>query len=640
MTRSTLQLRTESLSFDQTARLSGTERIAADAEGAAGPTHLVSVVNASVMWQGRDGSAVQAQGLQDLFAPLAPQGVIFDPRVLYDAEAGRFVLIALEVAGLDTLTPADDGARILVAASRSGDPSAGWHTQAIAGRVDVAGTGHFPDYPFMAVSGQALYISANLESFGSIVFGGSRLWILDKDALYAGQAPAPTVLDPTGSTVKIEAHTLVPAQIRGTGPGDADMVLVAYNGRQSEGQDALTLVSVRDPLGTPQVATRLVGMGDVDAEAQAMPDAPQGGGARGLHTGGRRNVYDAEWRDGALHVVTQVVPETGPDAGQATTHWVRLSGATVTGLTVADQGNLGGEDIALGTHTFFPSLGVDAAGTMGIGFSAAGPLVMPGAWFAARAADDPAGTMGTPAPIAAGGDFYDRSDLLGRNRWGDFSGTDPDPVTPGLFHAHNQYAQDTAASPSDAWGTAWGTLSTGGTGPTMVLNGAVRVPIASARADLGLQWDLLATAGADVVAGTAENDFVNGLGGDDGLDGGIGNDILDGGPGSNFLTGGPGTDRFFLDGRGADGAGGTAVWSTVTDRTAGETVTVWGWQDGVSRRLVVTEDGTAGYRGATVHVDVNADGVIDASITFTGQPDTGLAFTPGVVDGSGYLLIG
>jgi glucose/arabinose dehydrogenase len=128
-----------------------------------------------------------------------------------------------------------------------------------------------------------------------------------------------------------------------------------------------------------------------------------------------------------------------------------------------------------------------------------------------------------------------------------------------------------------------------------------------------LQYQLLGNAGGEVAVGTAGNDFINLLGGDDAANGGDGNDVLDGGTGSNFLTGGAGSDVFFLDGRSAQ-----TTWSTITDWQAGEQLSLWSWKPGVSRATWVESAGTAGYEGATLHCDLDGNGSIDASVTWSG----------------------
>ncbi len=127
-----------------------------------------------------------------------------------------------------------------------------------------------------------------------------------------------------------------------------------------------------------------------------------------------------------------------------------------------------------------------------------------------------------------------------------------------------------------------------------------------------IDYQFLGVSSGEVAIGTDSNDFMNLLGGDDAANGGAGNDILDGGIGSNFLSGGAGTDTFFLDGR-----GGTTTWSTITDWTAGEQLSVWGWNAN-SKVVLWRQDGAPGFTGITMHADLNGDGVIDTSVTWTG----------------------
>ena len=130
----------------------------------------------------------------------------------------------------------------------------------------------------------------------------------------------------------------------------------------------------------------------------------------------------------------------------------------------------------------------------------------------------------------------------------------------------------------------------------------------------GLQTQLLGNAGGDVAFGTARNDFINMLGGDDAIDAGAGDDVIDGGTGSNFLSGGAGRDDFFLDGR-----GGGSTWSTITDWQAGERVAVLGWKPGISQVLWLDSDGTPGFTGVTMHGDLDGNGQLDTSVTWSGK---------------------
>jgi 2',3'-cyclic-nucleotide 2'-phosphodiesterase (5'-nucleotidase family) len=130
-----------------------------------------------------------------------------------------------------------------------------------------------------------------------------------------------------------------------------------------------------------------------------------------------------------------------------------------------------------------------------------------------------------------------------------------------------------------------------------------------------LQFETRGSDAGEVMNLRATNDFVNLLGGDDAANGGAGNDVLDGGTGSNFLTGGSGADVFFLDIR---NPGGSPTWSTITDFTAEDELSIFGWNPAASRSFWVASDGAEGFKGATMHIDIDGDRDIDASVTFTG----------------------
>ncbi len=177
------------------------------------------------------------------------------------------------------------------------------------------------------------------------------------------------------------------------------------------------------------------------------------------------------WRDNHLFAVNTIVPPSGPDAGQATAHWYEIDTTSLGNLTLSDQGNIGGEDIAAGTYTFYPSVAVDAVGNVAVGFAASGPSIYPGAYYAVHETTDAAGTVGPTGTLAAGQDYYYRA-FGGDNRWGDYSAISIDPANDLTFWVYNEYAitRGTVLSqfPGEdgRWGTRWGSLRVANTPPT------------------------------------------------------------------------------------------------------------------------------------------------------------------------------
>ncbi len=85
-------------------------------------------------------------------------------------------------------------------------------------------------------------------------------------------------------------------------------------------------------------------------------------------------------------------------------------------MTLADHGNVGGEDIAQNTYTFFPSIAVNSAGDVGIGFSASAASIYAGAHYTGRCTATPAGAVQASQVLAAGQDWYVRTHGGSRNR--------------------------------------------------------------------------------------------------------------------------------------------------------------------------------------------------------------------------------
>ena len=89
----------EGINFDENgANNNGVLSIPPDPIAAAGPNHVVSVVNRSIEWHTKDGVQQNSQSLESFFDPLVDYGA-FDPKVIYDQYADRFLVVSLDFAG-------------------------------------------------------------------------------------------------------------------------------------------------------------------------------------------------------------------------------------------------------------------------------------------------------------------------------------------------------------------------------------------------------------------------------------------------------------------------------------------------------------------------------------------------------------
>lgn len=471
-----LETSVEGIDFDADRGLTGVYQIPPDPIGAAGPAHVVSVVNSSIQWFTKGGTLQNSQRLGSdgtthvgsFFEVLAPVNRLYDPKVIYDQFAGRFLVVALERQD-DRLGDPVDSSRILLAVSDDSDPNGSWYFLAINSRVRIGLDYTWADYPGFAIDEEVVYVTSNMftyaDTMGNRYYRGSRLWIVNKQPFYGGgSAPVP-FYDPS-TAAGVAATTMQPAHIFGPAQDSVGTWLVR-SGFSGAGQEFLSLIRVDNPLGTPIFSHSYVLLGDVDNTViNPIPTAPQLGTTATIATNDRRALH-AVWRDDSLWATFQVVPVSGADAGQVTAHWTQVDTSNLAVPALVDQGDAGGEDIAPGTFTFFPSIAVDQCGNMGLGFAASAPSIYPGAYYSARSASDPAGSLQPSEALAVGLDFYYRTFAGTSNRWGDYSGIALDPTGEAAFWVYNEYALTRGTILPDyptqdgRWGTRWGSFLSG-----------------------------------------------------------------------------------------------------------------------------------------------------------------------------------
>ena len=457
-----LQGTIESFNYDDNVTFnSGNAFIPVDASCAVGPEHVITAGNAIIEWRTKDylGSTPQYRAsLKSFFAPIpapAPNPGVgtslgtfgFNPRVLYDQYAGRFLVIVLERWDV-AIGSASNESRILLAVSKTSDPNDGFWYHAINSKTTISSADTWIDYPGVAVDDKVIYLTGNMFGFNNGPYAGVRLWIIRKAAAYSDDDPSIffIVRNPYASAGFVT--TTIPAQMFGslpTGSGSRPMgtFLAAYSGITDGTDEYLQITEVTDPLqasGGPFFNVQQLDVGNIDNPSLALPDASQPTGGYPIETNDRR-MLSAVWRNNNLYCSSNIRGAAlSPDANQCVARWWRFNTTNTTAVTQADAGNVTGEDIATGTHTYYPCVMVDADGNMAVNFSASGTTVYASAYYTTRLAGDPAGSTGLPKALAVGQDFYKRYFGGTSNRWGDYNGialSQPDENELWIF---NQYA--------------------------------------------------------------------------------------------------------------------------------------------------------------------------------------------------------
>jgi hypothetical protein len=416
-----------------------------DSNIAVGLTQVVTTENSRIQWYDRSGKLQSDTGLSAFFG--LPVGTpMVDTRVVYDSVNNRFVVVSDQVQ--------DHILRLAV--SKDSDPNHGWWFAGINGQVTVNGQNTWADFPGLATDGKAIYITARMNTFGpdgvintgDETFAETHLWIVNDgigaNGIYDGGSLLVSDFGANAVTGGSTNNFGQPAQILSPTGGSLGTFLVnaTITGRVqiTRIDNATTAPSFQSQnlVGAPSVSFPLVAnQPGTFAQIEA-------------HT-----VGNAVWRNGALYAVGVIGPASGPNFGLPTAHWYKIDTSNLASLSLVDQGDVGGSLLGSGpgVATFQPMISADPAGDFLVNFSASGPGLFAGAYYAVHTTADAAGTVETPQALHVGQDSYALADSAGDIRWGDYSGIAADPANPNTVWVFNQYAAPRGPGQTGNWAT-------------------------------------------------------------------------------------------------------------------------------------------------------------------------------------------
>ncbi len=401
-----------------------------DPEVAVGPSHIVAVVNSRYAVYDKSGTLLAGPSSLTTFftgsggTPGCDSSYpgIFDPNVLYDEEADRFIL------GVD-----GGGSSYCIAVTTGSSPTGTWNRYAFP--TNYGGSGF--DFPHAGVGRQAIYVGSNqftcLTSGCSFV--GGRAYAIDKWALYAGQ-PAEVVTHSTGSANSTPQPANLHGYLQGTWPQGGPHYLFTedYFGAIH------SLWSWDDPFGADDFALLAnLNLSTASGVTAAFPPlAPQLGSAATLESNDWRGL-DTEYRNGHLWLTNNI----GCNPGGGAVTCVRWAEVDPEVPAVVQAGVFS----SAGDHRLFPDLAANHCDAMAVGYTKTGSTLYPAVWATGRQRGDAAGTLQAEVELRVGDADYTAFDGS-PHRWGDYTGmtVDPDGLT---FWYYGEYAPTTSGS----WGT-------------------------------------------------------------------------------------------------------------------------------------------------------------------------------------------
>jgi hypothetical protein len=373
-----------------------------DASGAVGLEHVVTCTNAGFTIHDRNGTLLSRITHQRFWSGSENGEYYFDPRIVYDAAAGRWVTVALHVADAS-----HEPRELVIAASTTADPAGPWSRYTI----------HHPqiDFTRLALTRGTVLLATRHNGGESTV-----LFSIDKSELYGG------------------ARELTPRRIEGL-PVDAVPVHAPESGVEYVVSTTATaiLVNRTDRLAQPWREFSF----EETSTAEIAPTAPQAETAQRLDTG-YDDAYAAVLRGTTMYTTRTMVFGTGA-ASRTAVLWAAFDPESAAGM------HYGMADDSTGnTFYAYPSLAANGKGEMLVAFSSFPRAGFPSAHYVFVNAT---GGASAPAAVKAG-----ESPILDTDRWGDYTTTVVDPRNDRGFLTLQLYATS-----EHGWGAWWAEISPG-----------------------------------------------------------------------------------------------------------------------------------------------------------------------------------
>ena len=141
---------------------------------------ICSVVNTNMNILNDTGKVLSSRTLSSIAKGITNLNRTYDPRVIYDPEADRFILVFMQGS-----TSKDT--RIIVGFSQTNDPALNWNFYTIRG--NLFGDSSWSDYPIISISNHELFLTVNRlkdNTYWKNGFIESFIWQMDKDNGYKG----------------------------------------------------------------------------------------------------------------------------------------------------------------------------------------------------------------------------------------------------------------------------------------------------------------------------------------------------------------------------------------------------------------------------------------------------------------------
>lgn len=204
---------------------------------------IVSAVNTNILvYSTETFSASPVKSLAAFTSPINNKHQEFDPKVIYDPNADRFILMCL--SGF-----VDSTSQVIMGFSQTNDPNGNWNLYRLPG--DPLNNNLWSDYPMLSLTDKECFLTLNLlynDSSWQTGFVESIVWQLKKDSAYAG-LPLGSVLHNNIKFNNKPLRNLCP--VKGGSQLYGPNMYFLSNRNFASQNDSVFLVEIKDVIGSP-----------------------------------------------------------------------------------------------------------------------------------------------------------------------------------------------------------------------------------------------------------------------------------------------------------------------------------------------------------------------------------------------------
>lgn len=401
-----------------------------DVNGAVGPNHVMTTLNSQVRISDRNGVVISTVALNSFWAPLGGLTSCYDPKVLYDHMANRWIFVSSAEPQLNTSCT-------LIGVSQSSDPTQGWYLY----KTDVDSTNQkWVDYPSIGFNDRWIVVQMNLFPMSGFTSTAHQIYVWDKANLYSN---GPGVF--TRFQITNEATAIACPSIHYDNSVSKMFTFRVASGNTG-GKGILGMRTISGATDSPILSSETVIQSTSTwgtSGASNTNFAPQLGTTNLIATNDHRMRHVAV-RNGKIWGVHSVfLPAVSP-----TRSGIQYWEFDTTG-TVLQRGRI--EDASGQKFYSFPSVAINNKNDVLIGYASFSKAKYASGSYSLRRSSDAINTFRDEYIFKYGENTYFKDFGGTRNRWGDYTNTVIDPTNDSTFWTIQEYAGSTANS----WATWW-----------------------------------------------------------------------------------------------------------------------------------------------------------------------------------------